>query len=342
MRPARSESALHVVPDLHPDPARARQASAGLLAAAADLPVTAGPAVLLVLDGQGVVVEVSGSLTGQLGWEPAEVIGRDSLGLVHPADRGEVYAARLHLAEDRGFHAELRIRRKQGGWRVWDTRALPAPQLGPPTGMAGGLEGGAEGGSTGMVVVLGWDITAAWRRQQSLAHAASHDPLTQLPNRTVLTDRLRAAHARQHRTAPPPPSGCSTSTSTASKPSTTPTGTPVGDQLLQDVASVLHASVRGQDVAARMGGDEFAVLAEDLHPDTAATEIATIIVRITKSVAALAPPAGLPAVSVSVGTVIIDAGDPRSPEELLAAADHDMFTHKTRVRQSRRTTSPPR
>lgn len=306
-------SSHHAIPTRHaarPGPS----SSPGVLAAALDTAARTGPIVVLVLDGHGTVVEVSPSLSAQLGWGAGEVTGRDSLDLVHPADRGVVYAARMHLAEDRDFHAELRVRRRQGGWRVWDTRANPAPHLPVP----------------GAVIVTGWDVTAAWRQRQSLAHAASHDPLTQLPNRTVLRDRLRLAHARQHR------SGASFGLLYLDldgfKNVNDTHGHAAGDQLLQEVATVLSASIRGQDVAARMGGDEFAVLIEDLHSATAANEISAITTRIAEGVAALAPADGLPAVTVSVGTVIARPADLRTPDALLAAADHDMLERKNHAR----------
>jgi diguanylate cyclase (GGDEF)-like protein len=100
------------------------------------------------------------------------------------------------------------------------------------------------------------------RRENVLARQALHDPLTGLPNRTLFLDRLRQALSRLGRTQ----------TCLAVmfldldrfKEVNDRDGHAAGDALLRDVAERLLASLRGGDTAARIGGDEFVVLCEDI------------------------------------------------------------------------------
>lgn len=100
-------------------------------------------------------------------------------------------------------------------------------------------------------------------QQAALAYQAYHDPLTQLPNRALFMDRLERALARAHRH----------SSAVAVlfldldnfKMVNDTLGHHVGDQLLVAVADRLHGSLRATDTAARLGGDECAVLLEDVE-----------------------------------------------------------------------------
>jgi diguanylate cyclase (GGDEF)-like protein len=100
------------------------------------------------------------------------------------------------------------------------------------------------------------------QRENVLAHQALHDPLTGLPNRTLFLDRLRQALSRLGRTQT-----CLAvmflDLDTFKEVNDT-RGHAAGDALLQEVAERLIGSLRGGDTAARIGGDEFVVLCEDI------------------------------------------------------------------------------
>ena len=101
-----------------------------------------------------------------------------------------------------------------------------------------------------------------------------------------------------------------------------------GDDLLRDVAAALKHTIRAQDTAARMGGDEFCVLA----PETEGTGVQKLEARVLKAVASVTT--GVDTLRASVGTSVFP-NDGRSPEDLLHAADERMLDSK-RARGSRR------
>ena len=100
------------------------------------------------------------------------------------------------------------------------------------------------------------------RRENAVLHQALHDPLTALPNRTLFFDRLHQALSRLERTQ--------TALAVlfldldAFKQVNDEHGHAAGDALLHDVAVRLVQALRGGDTAARIGGDEFVVLCEDI------------------------------------------------------------------------------
>jgi diguanylate cyclase (GGDEF)-like protein len=104
------------------------------------------------------------------------------------------------------------------------------------------------------------------RREEELAFMATHDPLTDLPNRTLIVDRVEQMIARSSRQG----------TGVAAlfidldnfKSINDTLGHAIGDQLLKSVAARLQGVVREVDALGRLGGDEFVVLVGDLSPDT--------------------------------------------------------------------------
>ena len=133
--------------------------------------------------------------------------------------------------------------------------------------------------ASGIVLVLGYKREAARRRfHEQLAHQAHHDGLTGLANRSLFHDRLGQALARAKR-----------QTSTVAviyldldgfKPVNDQEGHDAGDALLVEVAQRLREVVRAEDTVARMGGDEFAIVMEDLDDIAVVKGIAARIVEV--------------------------------------------------------------
>lgn len=175
--------------------------------------------------------------------------------------------------------------------------------------------------------VTGWiatveDITERRAAESELAHQATHDALTGLPNRTLLEDRLAQARGRLRRD--------STSITVVFvdldefKEVNDTLGHRAGDQVLAEVAQRLRHIMRDVDTVARLGGDEFVALCESLP----AEEAATVVQRIHD---ALTVPLLVEGTSVQVGASIGVAAtsDPACDmTDLLAMADQSMYREK--------------
>jgi diguanylate cyclase (GGDEF)-like protein/PAS domain S-box-containing protein len=128
-------------------------------------------------------------------------------------------------------------------------------------------------------LVVATDISQRKRREDYAQHVAYHDPVTGLPNRSLLNDRLKLAieHAKRDGTR----IGMLLLDIDHFKRVNELLGTPVGDQVLATIAQRLASSLRGSDTVARIGGDEFVVLLPDVT-DTANAErlAATMLERL--------------------------------------------------------------
>jgi diguanylate cyclase (GGDEF)-like protein len=152
---------------------------------------------------------------------------------------------------------------------------------------------------------------------------ALHDPLTGLPNRLLLLERLDHAVLRSRR------SGMAAAVLFADldqfKIVNDLHGHRIGDELLIAVAQRLTATLRPGDTLARLSGDEFVILCEDL---AGPAEVDTIAARVCDAVAApFALSSGKVEITVSVGIAFSGRGDELS-EQLLHAADTAMYQAK--------------
>ena len=167
------------------------------------------------------------------------------------------------------------------------------------------------------------DITERKVLEKRLAYQAFHDPLTELPNRTLFMDRLEHALAR----------GSRRKDLTAVmfmdlddfKIVNDSLGHKVGDHLLVAIASRLQPCLRPGDTVARLGGDEFTVLLERIDGEEEATRIAK---RISDAMRAPFELAGRSLfVTFSIG-IALSAPDLGQPMNLLRDADLAMYGAK--------------
>jgi diguanylate cyclase (GGDEF)-like protein len=176
------------------------------------------------------------------------------------------------------------------------------------------------------------DVLSAFAEHASLAltdarnfedamHQAFHDSLTGLPNRALFLDRLELAHARSQRSGSP--IAVLFMDLDSFKNVNDSLGHAAGDELLVLVAGRLRRWLRPSDTAARFGGDEFAILLEDLDTTNAAQVVAQ---RVLDS---LREPFAIQGQEILVGSSIgIASSAHPGSDDLLRNADLAMYRAK--------------
>jgi diguanylate cyclase (GGDEF)-like protein/PAS domain S-box-containing protein len=185
-----------------------------------------------------------------------------------------------------------------------------------------------EGLATGAVVVIR-DVSASRAMALQMTHLAEHDPLTGLPNRLLLNDRVKQAialaprHKKQVALLFLDLDGF--------KHINDSLGHSIGDKLLQSTGERLVKCVRSADTVSRQGGDEFVVLLSEVeHPEDAAITARRII-------QAVAEPQSIDQHDLHVTTSIglsLYPDDGLNAETLVKNADTAMYQAKENGRQS--------
>ena len=203
--------------------------------------------------------------------------------------------------------------------------ALPSfasASMGPRPSLA--LAIGVVGSSVGILRAV---VRRLEGERESYRGAAMSDPLTGLANRRALGERIRyevARHARQEHSF-----AVLALDLDGFKLVNDRFGHEAGDELLREVAAALGEAVREQDTVARMGGDEFCVLAPETSRaggEQLAARIGDALGRVTSGVSGL---------SASVGTAVFPE-DGRNAAAVLTAADERQVDAKRRVHAQRR------
>lgn len=173
-----------------------------------------------------------------------------------------------------------------------------------------------EAGAPRGLLAVSRDVTARRRMSARLRHQATHDALTELPNRTLFRDRIERAIAAGA------PFAVMFIDLDRFKVVNDSLGHEAGDRLLREVAARLRATLAAADaVVARLGGDEFGVV-------TATTDAPALAQTLLD---ALARPLDLGARTVAPGAsigVVADGQDYDAPSELLRDADTAMYAAK--------------
>ncbi len=175
-------------------------------------------------------------------------------------------------------------------------------------------------GNVDHYVALLSDITEALRHKEEIEHLAYYDPLTQLPNRRLLSDRIQQALSFAERQKVLV-AVCYLDLD-GFKPVNDIYGHEAGDQILRDVARRLKDEVRAHDTVARLGGDEFVLLLTDLKTES---EGDVILKRVVQAIAE--PFTGddehVARISVSIGIVYFPQ-DATNSDTLLRYSDQAM------------------
>ncbi|WP_058557201.1 bifunctional diguanylate cyclase/phosphodiesterase [Thiohalocapsa sp. ML1] len=268
--------------------------------------------VVMILDADTRLCYLGSSAESVLGWQAATRTGERYLDFVHPDDLPPIgmLLEPMQPAQPPAGHILLpdhRVMSADGGWRwcsatVTDLRADPA---------------------IGGIVLNAHDITRRKEAEIALQHQALHDPLTALPNRALLADRLRHALLLAGRRGQL--IGVVFIDLDDFKLINDSIGHRAGDRLLMDAAKRLADALEPEDTVARFGGDEFVVIFE-----RATATPASLTAAAERLLAVLARPFRISkrdySISASAGLVVSngDAG----VDELLRDADAAMYRAK--------------
>ncbi len=267
--------------------------------------------LITVLGRGGEIAYQSPSIERVLGYTPEEVAGRRFEELVEPGDRGRLARLVASGVADDVAHVqaiECVLVHREGETRSFEIM------------MTNLLEDEHVGG----VVLNSRDVSERKVFEEQLAHQAFHDGVTGLANRALFAERVRHAIARGRRDR----RGLAVIFLDLDdfKTINDSLGHAAGDEVLTEVARRLDESIRGADTAARFGGDEFAVLLEDVADSQEAADTAERILE------ALAVPlvAGHKELTLrcSLGISVAEHESGADADEMIRDADAAMYIAK--------------
>lgn len=207
---------------------------------------------MLITDAKQVILRVNRAFTSITGYTAEEAIGKNPRLLSSGRHDAAFYKAMWERINNAGFwEGEIWNRRKSG--EIY------------PEHLAVTAVKNSDGVVTNYVAALA-DITLSKKSEEEIEHLAYYDPLTELPNRRLLADRLQQALVSSGRSGR---QGALLFIDLDNfKVLNDTLGHAIGDLLLQQVAQRLTSCVREGDTVARLGGDEFLVMLEDLSENT--------------------------------------------------------------------------
>ncbi|CRI64631.1 putative Diguanylate cyclase [Thiocapsa sp. KS1] len=281
---------------------------------------------MLVTDAAGIILRVNGTFTRITGYSAAEAVGQTPRLLKSGRHESEFYTAMWSSIQQSGsWRGEVWNRRKGGEiYPQWLTiTAVPGP----------------DGRITHYVGTL-TDITQRKAAEEEIRELAFFDPLTRLPNRRLLLDRLHLALASGRRQG-----FCGALfyiDLDDFKTLNDTLGHDQGDRLPQQVALRLSARIRESDTLARLGGDEFVVMIEHLSPNPvdAAIQAETLgsgLLGVLRQPYELDGQTHYSA--ASIGITLFDP-QPIRVEELMKQADMAMYRAKAAGRNTMRFFDP--
>jgi diguanylate cyclase (GGDEF)-like protein/PAS domain S-box-containing protein len=218
---------------------------------------------------EGHWLQVNSSLCAMLGYTETEMLAGGFRNVTHQEDLGEAFVKMHQLLEGEitSYQLETRYLRKDG-------RTVYVLQ-------SASLVRDDDGRARHLVLQV-QDISARKRAEEQIHHAAFHDALTGLPNRTRLADRLSLAVERAKRTSDYRFAVLFVDLDRF-KVVNDSLGHDLGDRLLVDLSRRLEGCVRKVDTVARLGGDEFAILLDGIGgPEDAAAMAGRILETIAR------------------------------------------------------------
>ena len=283
---------------------------------------------VLTVNAQGVMQSFNLAACSMFGYSAEQVIGQPITMLLPPSLHGEL-AGDFQRLQDSVDASTGSIRHEFEGQRR-DGSRFP---------MSIAMSAMRTGGLVTFIGILR-DISQHRRDIEEIRRLAFFDPLTGLPNRRLLLDRLRQAMVAAARTSQY--GALMFLDLDHFKQLNDTLGHDVGDMLLQQVANRLQACLREGDSVARLGGDEFVVLLENLskHAPEAATQAETVANKIRDAFVHAFDPKGHTYESTASIGIVMFLGDQEVMDDLLKKADVAMYQAKAAGRNTVRFYDP--
>jgi len=265
---------------------------------------------IALIDTDGRIIATNAAMQQFLGYSSEELLNRHLYQLVPDDDANGLAAAMAAISS--GTSPELAIEQRytrRDGEIVWAALTMSR------------AHSATSGKSLGVIAMV-QDIRTRKSLEARLTHQASHDPLTDLPNRTLFRQRVEMALQRAARRDRVVVMFLDVDNFKAVNDSA---GHGAGDQLLVVAAARLLNATRGSDTVARFGGDEFAILLENVRDDEEARIVADRITRAMRQPI----PIGNEMVTVGISTGIARPhSDSDGADEVLRNADVAMYSAK--------------
>jgi diguanylate cyclase (GGDEF)-like protein/PAS domain S-box-containing protein len=259
---------------------------------------------------EGSYLYVSPASAALLGYDPAELIGTTFYDMVHEADRASVRRTHLLVLEKVGAAMiAYRIKRKDSRYVWFESTIREVPRSGRETPRE--------------LVIVSRDITTRKLQEEHLKDMAILDELTGLYNRRgfMALANQHIKHARRSKRR----AMLVFADLNGLKRINDTHGHADGDRALIAAADVFMRTFRDSDVVARIGGDEFAVLALEADNESADAIRDRLRAALDSANRGRVRPYEI---SMSVGIVPFDPDQNASVEELMSFADREMYVHK--------------
>jgi len=264
---------------------------------------------VVVTDLEGIIIDWNNGSEALYGYSKEEAIGQPVCMLHVPEDIEHITAEVIEaVGKDGKWTGEVRMLHKDGqiGW----IESMCVPIMDDNEQMIGALG-------------INRDITDRIAEAEHLNHLAHYDQLTQIPNRYLLLDRI--AHLIEQAERKDNEFALLYIDLDNFKQINDTKGHVFGDRILKEVANCLKQSIRNADTVARIGGDEFVILLEDITDNNDISMIAKVLVdELHKPFTINQQDYGISG-SIGIATYPTDG---RTTDELLAAADKAMYKAK--------------
>lgn len=265
---------------------------------------------IFVADREGTILDVNPTFTDITGFTREEAVGRP-LGILTSGLQGVGYHPGMWsaIADDGHWGGEMWNRRKDGS--LFLERLTLSGVPGPD-------------GEIDQYVGVFADITLVKQQEERLEQMAYYDPLTKLPNRTLLAHRMQQA-LNQTLQSDSIMAVCYLDLDRF-KPVNDQHGHEVGDRLLVEVAHRLSSALRAGDTVARLGGDEFVLILPHLSSEA---DCLTLIERLQRRIAMpfeLVDGENVE-IGASIGIRLVPPAD-ADPDTLLRQADQALYAAK--------------